>query len=75
MKDMMASLEKLRADAAEAALIRELATETEAGVIHQTGRPLRRPRSRGRARWQMAWPTKNSSRLVVSLNCLWKTGF
>ena len=31
MKDMMASLEKLRADAAEAALIRELATENRSG--------------------------------------------
>jgi hypothetical protein len=36
MKDMQASLEKLRADAAEAALVRDLATEPTKRALYTT---------------------------------------
>ncbi|MBB4261430.1 MULTISPECIES: hypothetical protein [unclassified Bradyrhizobium] len=36
MKDMQASLEKLRADAAEAALVRDLATEPRKRALYTT---------------------------------------
>jgi hypothetical protein len=69
MKDMQASLEKLRADATEAALISELATDTAKRElfarlsIHQQRSPQRLS-ARLRHGWRMRSKAGNKARAV-----------